>query len=431
MTISEKNHRIILNVFLVLIASLMIFRIPCTIVLLLFSVYNLMNIKKIESIRASWVSVLIIAAPLILHLLFLWNESSLHEGLKATEKYAALLFLPLFIIGNHSRISMEGLLKKYTIAFAIILVVLLARYIIFFPELFDKYVQGKHLWEMGYTFASNFGNHAPALNMHISFAIVVVFYFIVKALSQKNIKSALLFLPVFLVLFFFLLYVNTRLALVNTILGIFIILGSQLRRNQLKSTFLIGVGVSITVGACIAFFVSKNPYMIKKYTKDTFAHMDKIGKLDEIDNARAVAYNSLVLRLSTWKSALELGAQKPIVGHGAADSKNDLYQYYLQTEQYFLYQGKLPVHNQIIDFFLKFGIFGILVFGLYFWNIFQIGNQLKNPVILSFFVIFLISNLSDDFLIRFDGIVYSGFWISIFSAHLRQEKQNPQTPPAS
>jgi len=38
--------------------------------------------------------------------------------------------------------------------------------------------------------------------------------------------------------------------------------------------------------------------------------------------------------------------------------------------------------------------------------------------------LFFISNLTDDFLDRFDGIVFSGFWICMFTSDYLKNKQN-------
>ena len=433
MTISEKNHSAIISGLLIIIATLVPFRVPCTLAIIFFSLYCLLNYTRLQWDRQSTNALFFIASPLILHVLFLWNESSFAEGIKAVEKYTALLFLPVFIIGNYKYISFESILKKYVIGLALILVAMLLRYIILFPEQFNKYVEGIHIWEMGYTFAKSFNNHAPAINMHVAFGVVASFYFLADAFvgARRSAFRSALFFATFAILFFFLLYINTRLALINALLSMAIVMVYRLGKLEFRKTVVIVSAVAILVGGAIALFIYKNPYMIKKYTKDTFAHMDKIGRLDEIDNARAVAYNSLVTRLTIWQNALELGAQKPFFGYGSADSKDNLYQYYKDTNQYFLFQAKLPVHNQLIDFFLKFGIFGIGVFGLYFWNLSRLGFALNDPLLISFFVIFLISNLSDDFLIRFDGIVYSGFWISVFAAHYRKMKTNSQAHPCA
>jgi hypothetical protein len=59
--------------------------------------------------------------------------------------------------------------------------------------------------------------------------------------------------------------------------------------------------------------------------------------------------------------------------------------------------------------------------GLYIFTIGYVGFDLKNGIIFSFFFLFFTSNLTDDFLLRFDGIVFSGFWFSIFGSYWLQE----------
>jgi O-antigen ligase len=171
-------------------------------------------------------------------------------------------------------------------------------------------------------------------------------------------------------------------------------------------------------------YVHENPYMKKKYNDVTFNNLDKIGKLDEVKNAQAKLCNSLVTRLSIWKSTLELIHKKPIIGYGASGSKEILFNYYKSTNQKFLYFNKFPVHNQFLDFTLKFGFIGFFIVTIYIGFIGYLGIKINNPIIISFFVIFFLSNLTDDFLIRFDGIVYSGFWITLFTIEFIKTRES-------
>ena len=50
--------------------------------------------------------------------------------------------------------------------------------------------------------------------------------------------------------------------------------------------------------------------------------------------------------------------------------------------------------------------------------------QTKKSIVLFFFVNFFISNLTDDYLNKFDGIVYSAIWYSIFTYYLIQKKDD-------
>jgi O-antigen ligase len=161
--------------------------------------------------------------------------------------------------------------------------------------------------------------------------------------------------------------------------------------------------------------------MKEKYARVTFAYMDKVGQLDSIENPEAKVFNSLVTRLSIWKSAWELSLENLPFGVGASDGKPELVQYYKQTNQHFLAKYEFPTHNQFLDFLLKFGILGPIVVFLYLFTIGFLGFRTKNAIIIAFFFIFFTSNLTDDFLLRFDGIVFSGLWFSIFGSYWLQQ----------
>jgi len=83
---------------------------------------------------------------------------------------------------------------------------------------------------------------------------------------------------------------------------------------------------------------------------------------------------------------------------------------------------EFPTHNQFLDFLIKFGILGPLIVLLYIFTIGYLGFSLKNAVVVSFFFLFFTSNLTDDFLLRFDGIAFSGLWMAIFGSYWLQQK---------
>ena len=85
-----------------------------------------------------------------------------------------------------------------------------------------------------------------------------------------------------------------------------------------------------------------------------------------------------------------------------------------RTNQKFLAKHEFPVHNQLLDSLLKFGILGFISSLLYLLQIGYLGIKSNQTLIIFFFILFFTSNQTDDFLIRFDGIVYSSFWSCIF-----------------
>lgn len=424
MNISEKNFNKIWNTFLVFIAIAMIFRKPCTGLIILFAAFNLLFLKKLKFTRTSLLLGTIIASPLLLEILFFWNNDSYLMGIKSLEKSVSLLVFPLFILGNFQRINFFKLLQFYSIFTTILILFFFVRFVLIAPELIHKYRQGIDLWEVGYAFSNSIGIHAPALNMHLSFVTICVIYFVFRFFQQRKsnwVKATSIF--IFLLSFFFVLFVNTRMALFNALVGFILIFFFEVAKKYSfkKSLSIFALGF-VLLGSISLLFVQKNTYMIQKYSSVTFAYMDKVGKLDAIENPEAKVFNSLVTRVSIWKSAWELSLKNLPFGVGASDGKPALIKYYKETNQHFLAKYEFPTHNQFLDFLLKFGILGPLVVLLYIFTIGYLGIDLKNPLIIAFFFIFFTSNLTDDFLLRFDGIAFSGLWFSIFGSYWLQEK---------
>lgn len=424
MNISEKNFNKIFHVFLCLIAVAMIFRKPCSLLIILFAAFNLIFVKKLKFTKTALILIACIASPILLELLLFWNNDSFTKGLKAIEKSTSLFIFPLFIIGNYRYVNFLKTAKTYTIVTTLIILFFFLRFLIVYPELMDKYLNGIDLWEMGYQFADSIGIHAPALNMHLAFVSVCALYFVFESFrNHEKTVFKIVSLIVFIFSFFFVLFVNTRMALINVFFGFLIVFFFELRSKfNTKKIALTATTILVLLVGITFFFVQKNPYMKEKYSSVTFAYMDKVGKLDEIDHPEIKVFNSLVTRVSIWKSAWELSMQNLPFGVGASDGKPELNKYYKATNQQFLAKYEFPTHNQFLDFLLKFGILGPLVVTLYIFTIGYLGYNLKNGMILSFFLIFFTSNLTDDFLLRFDGIAFSGLWLSIFGSYWLQQK---------
>jgi hypothetical protein len=359
-----------------------------------------------------------------LEIIMFWNNDSFLKGLKSLEKYSSLLVFPVFILGNYQRVQFLKILRFYSISTTIIILLFFIRFIIYSPELIDKYLNGNDLWEMGYQFSNSIGIHAPALNMHLAFVSICSLFFVFDAFrlherSFFKMSNSI----VFVMSFFFVLFVNTRMALFNAFVGFAIVFfGEGIRKFNFKKVLGTLVILIFVLAGILYIFVQNNPYMKEKYSSVTFAYMDKVGKLDEIENPEAKVFNSLVTRVSIWKSGWELSQKNLVFGVGASDGKSELVKYFKQTNQHFLAKYEFPTHNQFLDFLIKFGIVGPLVVVLYIFTIGYLGVSLKNTIVLSFFFLFFISNLTDDFLLRFDGIAFSGFWISVFGCHWMQQK---------
>lgn len=415
-SVLKEKYLSVYGTFLGVLGSLLPFIKPATVAVLAFVLLNLVFLKKIRFSKTTIFHSILISAPFFLHVIFIFNNDSLSEGIKHTEKYLSMLIFPILIVGQRISFSLKTVINVYSILFTTILFTAFTLHFLSNYGLFEQYLNGMLVWQMGYKFAASLGSHAPALNMHVAFLLVINVYLMLKDILSKANKLQLFCRFALLFTSLSILFVlNTRVAFFNASLGVLIITFVKLKSTiPTKKLTLYVLGIFLVFATATTIFTYKFPYMIKKYTEVTFKHMDKVGKLDDLKNPEAEVFNSLVTRVSIWSSTLNAAKDHLLFGVGASDGKPALFQNYKDTNQKFLAKHRFPVHNQYLDFLLKFGILGLIVAFGYMFNILWIAKLTKSPIAFFFFFLFLTSNLTDDFLIRFDGIVFSAFWVSLF-----------------
>ncbi len=351
--------------------------------------------------------------PVVLHVLFFWNNESFIQSIKQLEKFTVFLVFPLIFIFQQRPINIRKILTYYSSIFSTILFLFFIYYLYVNFIDFKGYVLGKDVWKMGYAFSNFLGTHAPRFNMHVSFLSFVNLYLVMNTALGKN-KDSSLFVRVACLAssLFVMLIINTRVAIaifavcaISYIGYIFFVKGFTAKKMFFISAIL---GIISTV------FLFTFPYTLEKFQKKTFNKMDMIGKLDQIDQPEEKIYNSLVTRLTVWSVVLDMSTKKPIKGYGYTNCYALLFQEYKDSNQQFLLKHKFKVHNQFLDYLLKFGYAGALLLIIFFANKFYIAIKIRSTVFLYFCILFLAANLFDDLLRIYDGIAFSAFWTSVF-----------------
>ena len=376
-----------------------------------FGAIFLIFYSKIYIYRSKVIWVFII--PVVLHVLFFWNNESYIQAIKQLEKFTVFLVFPLIFIFQQRPINIRKILTYYSSIFSTILFLFFIYYLCVNFIDFKGYVLGKDVWKMGYTFSNFVGSHAPAFNMQVSFLSFVNLYLVMNTALGKN-KDSSLFIRLFCLVssLFVMLIINTRVAIaifavgaISYIVYIFFVKGFTAKKMFFISAIL---GIISTV------FLFTFPYTLEKFKKKTFNQLDMIGKLDKIEKPEEKIYGSLVTRLTVWSVVLNMSEKKPITGYGYTNCYPLLFQEYKDRNQQFLLKYKYKVHNQFLDYLLKFGYAGVLLLIIFFANKFYIALKTRSAVFLYFSAVFLAANLFDDFLIKYEGIAFSAFWTSIF-----------------
>lgn len=422
--ILEKRNNYFKQLFPVILgffASTIVFREFSAIILAILFLVCLFFYKELRFCQKKRIEYILIATPLCLNIIFFWNNESFFPVFKELEKYTAFLILPIMILFVKREINFNRIIKSFSFFFTSIIFLGFLTYLIFNFESFLSYLNGDLVWKMGYEIAGSMGVHAPALNMHISFLCFVNLHLFFRSFTKDSTKLYKLSRALFLVFsVLILLIINTRIAIFTFFSGltIYILYFTFLNKKPLKLNILIVfVLVSLLIG-----FLKIFPYTIEKFTHKTFNNIEMIGKIDQIDKPEEKIYGSLVTRATVWQMVLRVNSSDFVFGKGVASAYPSLFETYKKFDQKFLLKYKYKVHNQFMDFYLKFGIFGLIFTAIFFLNILRIALNTKSSCILFFFFLFISVNMIDDFLIRYDGIAFSAFWITVFSKYMFDQR---------
>ena len=118
------------------LASILVFRKPATVVIILFFLVHLLFISKLKWDKRKWVPLIIIALPFLLDVFFIWNNQDIGDGFKHMEKRVSTFLFPLFIIFQFIALDLKKIFKIYSICFTSLLALLFLRFVIVEPDLF-------------------------------------------------------------------------------------------------------------------------------------------------------------------------------------------------------------------------------------------------------------------------------------------------------
>ena len=123
---------------------------------------------------------------------------------------------------------------------------------------------------------------------------------------------------------------------------------------------------------------------------------------------------TLLQRIEYWKASLHIIKENWLIGVGTGDVQDAFDITYTKRNSKLLKENRLRAHNTYLTTWITFGLFGIVVFGIF---IFQLFQQFLTPyhfLGVSFLVIALVSFLLEDTLETQTGASFFGFFIGLF-----------------
>ena len=123
--------------------------------------------------------------------------------------------------------------------------------------------------------------------------------------------------------------------------------------------------------------------------------------------------HSVTQRFEFWKTAWSIGASNLFTGVGTGDMPSSYKQQYINMHSLLDEQNRLRAHNQYLAIMVAFGIIGLIYFLIaFFYPLFIYGRE-TGFLFASFFLICLLSMLSEDTLETQAGATFAAFFFSL------------------
>ena len=153
-----------------------------------------------------------------------------------------------------------------------------------------------------------------------------------------------------------------------------------------------------------------------------------VREVDRYNRGIGVGGSSLAQRFVYWKVAKDIFRENWLTGIGTGDIKNAYKQKYIENPSLLQPQYQLRAHNQYITMFVTYGFLGGLFFILALIYPLVASRAWKEPLVLAFVIILLLSMLNEDTLETHIGVSFAAFFYSllVFGWVRRRDIENEQ-----
>lgn len=245
--------------------------------------------------------------------------------------------------------------------------------------------------------------HPVYFSVYLLFSVLILF----EGTLKKYIKIPL-YLRIFIVVFDVILLVllSSKIVLASFLL----VVGVLIFRNYRSRKSIVTALVSVLVILAITMQFSETRNRINDSLFSSWELLDK-----ETFNYND-PFTGVTLRLITWKFVMQKFVENEnlLLGLGTGDAKefiNDVYRERKMDDAGYL---NFNMHNQYLEYILKFGILGLLYFFSILFLSFKKAIKSKNGLYFSFLLIFCIFSITESNLEVQRGIVFFVLINSVF-----------------
>ena len=349
---------------------------------------NKILLKRIFSNNFLIFSLLIFA----LHIIGLLYSTDVNSGLKTIETRFSILLWPLIL--SFFYITR----KNIEITFKVFILFTISISIVSHIDTFIRFINTpSHHNDILNFYFSHWYIHNGLVQLvnfepqYFGLYLVLSNVFLLHFLFNSNdilIKRILIAVLIYQSLFIF------QLSARNAILSNFVLILFSLFYLPSKTRTRLTVIVLVIGGISVMGFIMRGP------TSRLVSRFEQI-------------FESKETRISRWESTLKIVQRNILWGTGTGSSEKKLVEQYNKDNLTYSATEKYNTHNQYLDFLLKFGLLGFIIFLFYLYYLLKTAIRNKDFVYVGILIVVLLSFITENIFTRQIGIVPVLLFISL------------------
>lgn len=259
---------------------------------------------------------------------------------------------------------------------------------------------------ISYLFSSAFTNHNFALPIDIhatffSLQVAIALLFMLSMILKEQDKNWRLFeILCGLILLAGLVQLSSKSVFVPTMILIILAVPIFLLKDKRRTRF-ITIAASLSIIAAGGMFAMKSLH--KRYVSALKYDLELTAHNQRFDS-----------RLDRWRSAFGLIEKAPVIGYGAGTELNLLHEDFYARRYYNSFVNHLNAHNQYLSFWLKSGIWGLLIYLATLAFGFKQALKSNDLLFFSFMLLIAVVSFAENLLDVDKGIIFYAFFFSFF-----------------
>lgn len=332
----------------------------------------------------------------------LWTEN-LSASRFELEKKSMFLLFPLLIFTTSWRVFDKALLRDVLYAFLLGLMVMT---IYLFAVAWSNYMDGGHRAWLYYSRLA--GSHHPAyLSLYILFALGAIGWFFTGGTMNLRKWHYFVLIPVALWLLLFVFLLSARSGFISLIILAVMFLARMVSGWPLRRWLPAGV---VFIVILVVIFKGFSAPLVGRLS--ALSHL----RLSEEEYTRMENPSGVIIRMISWRMAVEQIREAPLTGTGTGDYADDTRARIQEKGLEELFGGFKNAHNQYLQTTVTLGIPGLIALLLWLFVPLLLPKEPEAPWLHYAFIVLVAFNLLTESMLEAQaGVLFIVFFHTVLS----------------